>query len=169
MKLKIKLIEPADIGAMRIMAADFIEEGAMEYPTIDDTEIDKAMMLILGCIGNPDYIQLIAYDGKKPAGFLLAYVTDKPYSRPTRVGVAQELYVVPEKRAGMVGLRLMEEAGLIAVSKGAEGFECVGSYNGTDKRWEKFGFKPYLTYGHMEPEKFLAIVQRFTKGRAAAA
>jgi GNAT superfamily N-acetyltransferase len=168
MKLSIKPISSMDIGALREMSMDFWEEGGAEYPYIDDAEIDKAMMMVLANMADPEFIYLIAYDGKKPAGFLLCYMGNKPYSKPARVAVAQELYVVPEKRSGLVGLKLMEEAGRLAIEKGAEGFECLGTYNGTDKRWEKFGFKPHVTYGHMDPDDFMAIVRRFTRGRDAA-
>ena len=169
MRLKIGRVRPADIGALRSMAMGFMHEfeSKLEYPTLDEQEVDNRMFDVLGNIDNPDCIYLIAYDGKKPAGFIVCWVGDKPYSRPRRVGVAQELYVVPEKRAGLVGLRLMEEAARIAIERGAQGFECIGTYNGTDKRWEKFGFKPYVTYGHMDIDTFTALVTRFTRGRAA--
>ena len=165
MKLSIKRLTSTDIGALRQMSLDFVEEQQLDYPTIDVNEVDAHMLEVLASMDNPDCIYLIAYDGKKPAGFFLGYTGDKPYSRPRRVSVAQELYVVPEKRAGIVGLSLMEEAGRIGISRGAEGFECVGSYGNTDKRWEKFGFKPHTVYGHMETADFMALVQRFTKGR----
>lgn len=163
MKLAIKRVASADIGAMRVMAMDFMEEIPMDYPTITAEEVDKHMLEILSLKDDPDCIFLIAYDGKKPAGFYTGYVGNKPYTKPTRVGVAQELYVVPEKRAGIVGLRLMQEAGRLSIERGAEGFECIGTYNGTDKRWEKLGFKPHVVYGHMEPEDFMSLVQRFTR------
>ena len=171
MRLKIKRIEPLDIGAVRSMAMGFMHEfeSKLEYPTLDESEVDNRMFDILGSMGNPECIHLIAYDGKKPAGFFVGWVGDKPYSRPRRVGVAQELYVVPEKRAGLVGLSLMEEAARIAIQAGAQGLECIGTYNGTDQRWAKFGFKPYVTYGHMNPDDFMALVTRFTKGRPVAA
>ena len=176
MKLRIKKIEPADIGAVRVMALDFAEESKLTYPLVDAEEVDARMFDILGNIDNPECVFLIAYDGKKPAGFIVAWVGNKPYSRPRRVAVAQELFVVPEKRAGLVGLRLMEEAALLCIERGAEGFEAIGSwekrpdgtYGGTFTRWEKLGFKPYVTYGYMAIEEFMPIVRRFTKGRAAA-
>jgi len=168
-KLSVKRISSIDIGALREMSVDFVDETPMPYPAVDKAEIDKHMFEVLANKDNPDYVGLIAYDGKKPAGFLIGWVVDKPYTQPSRVAVAQELYVVPEKRAGIVGLRLMEEAGRIAVERGAKGFECAGTYQGTDKRWEKFGFKPFLTYGYMDPKDFMDLVTRFTRGRPKAA
>ena len=171
MRLTIKRIGLADIGVIKSMAAAFAEESKLAYPLIDDEEVDNRMFDILGTIDNPDCVFLVAYDGKKPAGFYVGWVGNKPYSKPRRVGVAQELYVVPEKRAGVVGLRLMEEAALISLERGAQGFECIGSwekradgtYGGSFTRWEKLGFKPYVTYGYMSPEEFMPLVQRFTK------
>lgn len=169
MKLTIRKLRSTDIGALREMSVDFMNEveRQLEYPQMDESEVDKHMLEVLSNISNPDAMYLIAYDGKKPAGFYIGYVGDKPYSKPQRVAVAQELYVVPQKRSGSVGLRLMEEAGALALSLGAEGFEAIGTFGGTDKRWEKFGFKPHTVYLHMEPEAFMNIVQRFTKGKAA--
>ena len=164
MKLAIRRVRNIDIGALREMSIDFMHEvEADTYPHMDAFEVDKHMLEILATLDNPDLICLIAFDGKKPAGFYIGYVGDKPYSKPTRVAVAQELYVVPEKRSGLVGLRLMEEAGKLSIERGAEGFECIGTFNGTDKRWEKFGFKPHVVYGHMEPADFMSLVQRFTR------
>jgi hypothetical protein len=160
MKLSVKRISSMDIGALREMSVDFVDETPMPYPTMDKSEIDKHMFEVLSNKDNPDYIGLIAYDGKKPAGFLIGWVVDKPYTQPD---------VVPEKRAGIVGLKLMEEAGRLAVERGAKGFECAGTYQGTDKRWEKFGFKPFLTYGYMDPKDFMDLVTRFTRGRTKAA
>jgi hypothetical protein len=151
------------------MAIDFMEEfeSKLEYPGMDIEEVDNHMLEMLGNLDNPESIYLIAYDGKKPAGFFVGWVGNKPYSKPRRVGVAQELYVVPEKRSGIVGMRLMEEAGRMAIERGAQGFECIGTYNGSDQRWAKFGFKPYVTYGHMNTGDFMALVQRFSGGKAA--
>jgi GNAT superfamily N-acetyltransferase len=156
-----------DIGPMREMSVAFHNEQNLDYPTIDETEVDLHMLHLLSTKDDPNSIYLIGYNGKKPAGFLLCYIGQHEWSRPRRVAVAQELYVVPEYRGGTVGLRLMEEAGRLAIEAGVEGFECIGSYDGTDKRWEKFGFKPHLTYGHMEPEKFMKLVQKFTRREAA--
>lgn len=172
-RLTIKRIGPGDIGALKQMSLDFLAESNLQYPGMNEQEVDAHMLDVLGTMDNPDSLYLIAYDGKKPAGFFLGYTGNKPYSQPRRVSVAQELYVVPEKRAGLVGLRLMEEAAKLGISQGAQGFECIGGwekqadgrYGGTALRWEKFGFKPHVTYGHMEPQDFMALVQRFTKGR----
>lgn len=165
MKLTIRRITPSDIGAIKLMSEDFLAELPFNYPKLDGEELDTRMFELLNHVGNPEAIDLIALDGKKPVGFFTGYVGNKPYSQPRRVGVAQELYVVPEKRAGIVGLRLMEEAARIAIQYGAQGLECIGTYGGTDKRWEKFGFKPHVVYGHMDNDEFMNLVQRFTKGR----
>ena len=167
MKLTVRKIGGMDIGPLREMSVDFQAEMNVEYPTIDEAEIDKHMLHVLATKDSPDSIYLIAYDGKKPAGFFLGYIGVHEWSRPRKVGMGQELYVVPNKRGGKVALRLMEEAAKVAIIGGAEGLECIGSYGKTDKRWEKFGFKPHLTYGHMPPEQFLELVQKFTRRRAA--
>jgi len=175
-KLKIRRVQVSDIGAMHAMTSDFADESKLAYPHIDKEEIDARMFDLLGNIDNPECVFLIAYDGKKPAGFYVGWVGNKPYSKPRRVGVAQELYVVPEKRSGVVGLHLMEEAAKLSLERGAEGFECIGSwekqpdgsYGGTFTRWEKLGFKPYVTYGYMTPEEFMPLVQRFTRRDKAA-
>lgn len=161
MKLTIRRIEGRDIGALREMSVAFMAELNIEYPIIDEAEIDKHMLQILSMKDNLDGLYFVAYDGKKPAGFLLGYVGNKPYSRPERVAVAEELYVVPAKRGGPVGLKLMQAAGKWALDRGAEAFECVGGAGTTDKRWEKFGFKPHTVYGHMDPDAFLKLVGRF--------
>lgn len=163
MPLTIRRIQGRDIGPLREMSVDFVRELELEYPTIDEAEIDKHMLMILANISNPDYIGLIAYDGKKPAGFVLGYVGDKAYARPSRISVAEELYVVPNKRGGKVGLRLMQTSAKLALERGAQAFECIGTFgeNGTIKRWEKFGFKLHTAYGHMNTEDFNILVSKF--------
>jgi GNAT superfamily N-acetyltransferase len=152
MKLTIKPIEPMDIGNVRKLSKAFGEETFTPYPVIDDEELDKAMLSILMAWENPDFIFLIAYDGKKPVGFFTGYMANHPYGKPCRVGVAQELYVTPNKRDKFVGIRLIRRAVEIAIERGAEALECVGQAGSTDKRWERYGFKMHLTYGHMSLE-----------------
>jgi len=161
MPLTIRRVQGRDIGPLREMSVAFISELELEYPTIDEPEIDKHMLMILANINNPDYIALIAYDGKKPIGFLIGYVGEKPYARPKRVSIAEELYVVPNKRGGTVGMRLMKQAAKISIERGAEAFECIGTYDQTFKRWEQFGFKPHTTYGHMSIEDAMKLVNKF--------
>lgn len=161
MPLTIKRVAGRDIGPLREMSVDFVNSLKVDYPQIDESEIDKHMLQILSTCVNPDCIYLIAYDGKKPIGFFLGYVGNKPYSRPNRVGVAEELYVVPNKRGGKVGLRLMQESAKIAIERGAEGFECIGTYEDSIKRWEKFGFKPHTVYAHMGNKDFMKLVGKF--------
>jgi GNAT superfamily N-acetyltransferase len=162
LKLSIKKIDAMDIGPLHEMAVAFAEEENIPYPILDKEEINKHMLDILATKDDPSMIYLIAYAGKKPVGFLLGYIGQHEWTKPRRVGVGQELYVVPEKRGGNVAMKLMEAAFKIAIQAGVEGLECIGYYGTTDKRWEKFGFKPHLTYGHMPSDKFINLVQRFT-------
>lgn len=163
MPLTIRRIQGRDIGPLREMSIDFVKELELEYPIIDETEIDKHMLMVLGNTNNPDYIALIAYDGKKPVGFIIGYVGNKPYARPSRVSIAEELYVVPNKRGGKVGLRLMQESAKLALERGAEAFECIGTFgeHGTIKRWEKLGFKLHTAYGHLATSDFMTLVNKF--------
>jgi hypothetical protein len=50
------------------------------------------------------------------------------------------------------------EAVKIAISLGAEGFECIGSYGKSDQQWVKFGFKLHLSYGHIPKADLLRII-----------
>jgi len=163
-KVKIKRVDSFDIGPLRQMCVAFRDEEASPYPVVDDDEIDKHMLNVLATKDDPRMIYLIAYAGKKPIGFLLGYIGSHEWGKPELVGVGQELYVVPDKRGGLVALRLMERAFEIAIHAGAQGLECIGLYGKTDKKWEKFGFKPHITYGHMPPDDFIKLVQRFTRG-----
>jgi len=161
MPLTIRRVAGRDIGPLREMSIDFVNELKIDYPIINEEEIDKHMLGILSNTGNPDSITLIAYDGKKPVGFISGYVGNKPYSKPSRVSVAEQLYVVPNKRGGVVGLKLMQQSAKIAIERGAEALECVGTYEGSIKRWEKFGFKPHTVYGHMDKSDFMKLVGKF--------
>ena len=144
---------PNDIGALSNMVADMHEEYTDKhnesYPLIDADEIEKMMFLVLAGIGNPNVCHLIAYDGKKPVGFFLGTLGTHPYGKPGKVGIANDLYVVPDKRGHEVGLALVRKAVEAAIQLGAESLEAVGTYGRTDKRWEALGFRPYLTYLHM--------------------
>jgi len=131
----------------------FMAEANLEYPIMDSEEIDKQLLDMLPFLNAPDRIYLIAYDGKKPIGFFLGFVGNKPYAKPNRVGMCLELYVMPEKRNGRASMKMLSMATKIAIEQGAEIIETVGTYNGTDKRWMKFGFKPHFTYMHMDMER----------------
>lgn len=144
------------------MSLQFRDEMPIAYPILDDDEIDKHMLFILANKDDPSYIYLIAYDGKKPIGYLAGYIIDRPWTRPKRVSIAQELFVVKPKRGLGVAPKLMEAGASIALAAGVEAFECVGSYDGTDKMWAKFGFKPHFTYMHIPADKFMEIVRTRT-------
>lgn len=88
-------------------------------------------------------ISLIAYDGKKPVGFMLGHIAYRVMGKPKCVGVADELYVVPEKRGDMVGIRLLQEGLKWAIKGGAEGIEAVANQKTARERWERLGFVPY--------------------------
>jgi GNAT superfamily N-acetyltransferase len=168
LKLSIKRVNGMDIGQLRELAVDFAAETKPEYPHVDETEIDKHMLHVLSTKDDPAMIYLIAYDGKKPVGYFIGYVGSHEWTLPQRVGVAQELYVVPRMRGGKAGFRLMDRAAKIAIDQGALGFECIGMYGTTDKRWEKFGFKPHLTYGHIPLDEFAKIMDKFVGQEKAA-
>ncbi len=158
MKLSIKQMDSMDIGHVRKMMKDFVKELGLPYPVMDDQELDKAMMQMLTTVNNPDYVYLIAFDGKKPAGFAKGTIYDKAYGKPSRIGLAQELYVVPGKRGKIVGYKLVKECFRIGLERGVEAFESVGVYGTTDKRWERYGFTPYLVYGHMDMNRVKKII-----------
>lgn len=158
MKLKIKVVEAIDIGPIRKMTERFWKEMNPEYPGWDADDVDKMMLFMLQHLHDENYIYVIAFDGKKPIGFFNGYIGEHDWGKIKRVAVAQELYVVPEKRSGFVGYRLIQKGVQIAMTKGIEAFECVGLYGTTDKRWERFGFKPHLTYGHMDMPSMMKII-----------
>ena len=158
MKLTVKKMEAWDIGHMKKMATDFAKEMKWSYPACDEEELDKMMMHLLAHINDPSCIYYIAYDGKKPAGFILGYIGEHPWGKPSRIAMCQELYVVPNKRNGLVGFRLIKKAVEFAMTQGIGGMECVGSYGGTIKRWERYGFKPYLVYGHISTTNMLKLI-----------
>jgi GNAT superfamily N-acetyltransferase len=163
-KVKVKRIDAMDIGALRQMSVAFRDEENAPYPEVDDAQIDKHMLQVLATKDDPRMIYLMAYAGKKPIGFLLGYIGTHEWGTPELVGVGQELYVVPDKRGGKIALKLMERAFEIAIQAGVQGLECVGLYGKTDRKWEKFGFKQHITYGHMPPDQFIQLVQKYTKG-----
>jgi len=152
MKLAVRSLKSADIGDLYVMSKAFNAEFNMDYPVIDDAELEKHMFFLLTTLNDPNFIYLMARDGKKPVGYFLGYISDRPYGRPVKVGVGQEAYVVPDKRGLTVGPRMIKEAVQLAIDRGAQGFECVGIYGSTQKMWEKFGFQMYLTYGYMPME-----------------
>jgi hypothetical protein len=103
MKLTIKRVQSEDIGALKKLVMAFNQESDVEYPEIDEPEIDRQLLDILGNQTDPYRMFLIAYDGKKPTGFFIGYVGSRIYGRPYTIAVAQELYVVPGKRGRWVG------------------------------------------------------------------
>lgn len=162
-KVNIKRVDSMDIGPLREMSLAFAREENFDYPCMDETEIDKQMLYILMHKDDPNLIYLIAYAGKKPVGFGLSYIGMHEWSRPAKVLVGQELYVVPDKRGSHIAIRLAEKAFGLGIEQGVEGIECLGSYGLSDKRWEKIGFKLHLTYGHMPTAKFDSMVERFKR------
>jgi GNAT superfamily N-acetyltransferase len=160
MKLTIKQVEGIDIGHVKKLVKALYEEMGITYPVFNEEEFDRMMMQILINLRNPLFVYLIAYDGKKPAGYIMGYVGTHPYGKPSKVAVCQELYVIPGKRGSFIGYRLIQKAINLCLEQGVEGFECIGGYGTTDKRWQDYGFKMHLAYGHMSPENMTNLMRR---------
>ena len=153
MKLTVRRIQVSDLGPLCYLMNRFFEEQKLEYPIMDSEEVDAQLLDLLPAINEPTRIYLIAYDGKKPIGYFLGFVGDKPYSKPRHILMALELYVVPEKRNGRAVKKMLGMAANIGLQHNAYHVETVGTYNGTDKRWMRYGFKPHFTYLHMDMER----------------
>lgn len=148
MKLSIKKLTTSDIGPMARMMTDLYASN-ISYPQYDDEEIERLMFSVLEGLTHPNIINLIAYDGKKPAGFFMGHLAKRASGKPAIVGVADELYVVEEKRGQMVGLKLLQEALKWALLGGAQGIEAVAQAGKTDERWKRLGFEPYAVQLYM--------------------
>lgn len=157
MKLSIRRATPNDIGAIADMSAALHVESDVGYPEIDETEAEKMMFQILDSFRNPECLFLVAFDGKKPIGFLAGHIAFHHVGKPQKVGVVEQIYVVPEKRGGPVGFGMIKEAVKVAMQHGVEAFEAVGVPGKTDQRWAKLGFRPYATYMHLDKESMLDI------------
>ena len=142
MKLSVRRMQSSDIGIMAKMMSD-LYSGSVTYPMYDDGEIEKLMFGLLDSLRHPHIINLIAFDGKKPAGFFIGHLAQRTSGKPSVVGVADELYVVPDKRGDNVGLKLLGEGLKWAIAGGAEAIEAVAQAGKTDQRWVSLGFKPY--------------------------
>lgn len=164
MKLSIRRMQAADIGAVARMMSDLYASN-VQYPEYDNGEIEKLMFGILGHMKHPDMINLIAFDGKKPAGFFLGHIAQRASGKPSIVGVADELYVVPEKRGADVGLKLLGEGLKLAIAGGAEAIEAVAQAGKTDNRWMSLGFKPYATQLHISLDEARETFLRHQNGR----
>lgn len=135
-------MQSSDIGMMAKMMSDLYTD-VIDYPVYDEGEIEKLMFGLLDSMKHPHVINLIAFDGKKPAGFFIGHLAQRTSGKPSIVGVADELYVVPDKRGADVGLKLLGEGLKWAIAGGAEAIEAVAQAGKTDQRWVALGFKPY--------------------------
>lgn len=161
MKLKIKPLEAQDIGPLSLLISRFYKENGFKYPVVDEEEMETMTLFILSNIANPLYIYLGAWDGKKLIGFFLGYINDRLWGKPKRTLVAQELYIIPQKRGGHVGHNLVRKAMEYGIAQEVEGFECVSDFDTMSKRWEKIGFKPNLVYAYMPMENLAEIQRKF--------
>ena len=166
MKLSIRRMQSSDIGVMAKMMSDLYTD-IMEYPRYDDGELEKLMFGLLENMRHPNIINLIAFDGKKPAGFFIGHLAQRKSGKPSLVGVADELYVVKEKRGADVGLKLLGEGLKWAVAGGAEAIEAVAQHGRTDHRWESLGFKPYAVQLQMPLDEAQTIFLRHQNAKPA--
>ena len=160
MKLSIRKLQPRDIGLVARLLDDFMSESdENSYPSMDDTEIEKQLMFVLATIEDPNRLYLIAFDGKKPIGWFYGEILRRAWGKPEIFGLAREMYVVPEKRGLGVANRLIKTAVQYAYALGCGAFEQSGSPR-TQPRWEKLGFRGYVTYGYMPGD----VVKKYMKG-----
>ena len=161
MKLKIKAIEAQDIGPLSILIDRFYEEEGFKYPVVDAEEKEKMILFILSNLTNPLFVYLGAWDGKKLIGFFIGYINERLWGKPNKTLVAQELYIVPQKRGAKVGHSLVRKAMELGALQEVEGFECVSDYEVMAKKWERIGFKPNLVYAYMPMENLANIQSKF--------
>lgn len=161
MKLKIRRLQPTDIGGVAKLLKEFHNETPNEYPVMDNDEIERQLLAIISTINDPRVLYLVAFDGKKMIGWFFGEVMTRMFGRPRVFGLARELYVVPGKRGHGVAKKLMESAGQFAREAGAEVLEQLGIPGSrSQQRWEKLGFRPYMVYGWMsfdQAEKFVEV------------
>lgn len=151
MKLSIRKMVPSDIGVLAGMLGD-LYDAHVAYPHYDADELEKLLFSLLSTMQHSSVLNLIAFDGKKAAGFMLGHLAKRESGTPHVVGVADELYVMPEKRNGQVGLRLIQEATRFALAAGAQAIEVVATMERSE-RWSKLGFKPYAQQLYMPIEE----------------
>jgi len=161
MKLKIRQIEAQDIGPLSLLMSKFYAENGFKYPVVDQEEMEKMVLFMLANLTNPLFIYLGAWDGKKLIGFFIGYINQRMWGKPSKTLVAQELYIVPQKRGDKVGHNLVRKAMELGAEQEVEGFECVSDYDGMSKRWERIGFKPNLVYAYMPMENLANIQSKF--------
>jgi GNAT superfamily N-acetyltransferase len=149
MKLKVRRLQPSDLGGLARLLRDFFAEQKIEYPVMDNEEIEKQLLFIVSTLNDPRVLYLVALDGKKLIGWFFGEIITRAFGKPHTVGVARELYVVPSKRGRGVAKKLMDIAIRYAYQSGAEAIEQLGVPEKTQPRWEKLGFRPYVVNGWM--------------------
>jgi predicted N-acetyltransferase YhbS len=161
-RISIRKAQVSDIGYFLELITRFWTEESFSYPIMEKKDCEEQALTMLTRMKDPAIapwlIYLLAFDGKRPIGYLIGIVQNRDYGEPKRFALCQELYVIRDKRHTNAAYRLVQEAIRAAISLGAEALECVGTYDGTDKRWQRFGFRPYDTYLYMplsEARRFL--------------
>lgn len=160
LKLKIRRLQPTDIGGLAKLLKDFHTETEIEYPRMDNEEIEKQLLFIISTINSPGVLYLVAFDGKKMIGWFFGEMCTRLFGKPKVFGMARELYVVPGKRGHGVAKKLMEMAAQYARQAGAESLEQIGVPGKSQPRWEKLGFKAYMVNGWMDfdqAERFVDV------------
>jgi GNAT superfamily N-acetyltransferase len=105
----------------------FYEET--EGKPIPDTYLDNYIRFVFNTYKNPDYLYLLAVEGKKIRGFLTA--TPLFTLEGEKVGIVNHIYVVLQYRYNNIGKQLIE----IALSWAKEkGFNNLLVYDKYDKK-----------------------------------
>lgn len=116
--------EPAEITIERVVVTDLPLLLPLVRAYCDFYEVaprdDRLVALSRALIDDPsEGIQLLARDAEgRPVGFATVYWTWQTLDA-TRIGVMNDLYVVPELRGGGVGRRLIEHCRGLCRKRGA--------------------------------------------------
>lgn len=144
-----EILDPRDYRALIDMATEFFHASPYAALQPDPSEITRSLRHIIGLLGEPPHILLIARDAcERPLGMIALFVT--PHLFMANVLAANEVawWVTPEGRAAGIGGKLLDVAEEAAKQVGVRIIQMLALSNSpavAREVYEKRGYQPTET------------------------
>lgn len=127
-KIRVEPIAPTMIVELWRMVEHSVRSGGQEYPDISEEHPEVLRMHLFAYLQSRRFCGLIARIGRKPVGFILGDVRERPYGRPARYAFVQNIWVEESFRKQGVGRFLWNEFGSRLSQAQVHHFEALSNF-----------------------------------------
>lgn len=141
MALKIEPIRLDHLPYLRLLYQMMLVEHPVEYPTMDDEELDNFVILVARQLNtNPLFAGWVAIRGKKVIGFTVVEIVERAIGKPHRFAMGHWIYIVPKHRDKNISRELQLATVHWLIANEIDKLEFFAEED--DEQWVRRGNRP---------------------------